>query len=168
MNTPGVDMLSGSLGNGLAVGMGIALSARIKNLNYYTYVLLGDGECQEGIIWEAAMAAAHYNVHNIVAIVDYNKLQIRGNIEDVISLGSLRDKWTSFGWHAIDIDGNEMAQVLEAFQEAMKINQPVVIIANTIKGKGVSFMEGNPEWHGKAPNDEQAFIAINEIENRKD
>jgi transketolase len=163
MDTPGVDMLSGSLGNGLAVGIGMALSTRAKNLNYNVYVLMGDGECQEGIVWEAAMAAAHHNVNNIVAIIDYNKLQIRGNVEDVLSLGLISDKWKSFGWHTIEIDGNDMEQVLKAFQTANKIKQPIVIIANTIKGKGVSFMEGKPEWHGQAPNDEQAVKAIKEI-----
>jgi len=163
MNTPGVDMLSGSLGNGLAAGIGMALSARVNNLNYKVYVLMGDGECQEGIVWEAAMAAAHHNVNNIVAIIDSNKLQIRGNVEDVLSLGLISDKWKSFGWHTIEINGNDMEQVLEAFQATNKIKQPAVIIANTIKGKGVSFMEGNPEWHGKAPNDEQAVKAIKEI-----
>jgi transketolase len=164
MITPGVDILSGSLGNGLAVGIGMALSARVRNLDYDVYVLMGDGECQEGMIWEAAMAAAHHRVNNIVAIVDSNKLQIRGNVEDVLSLGLISDKWKSFGWHTIEIDGNDMEQVLGAFQASSRIKRPVVIIANTTKGKGISFMEGNPEWHGKAPNDEQAVKAIKEID----
>jgi transketolase len=163
MNTPGVDMLSGSLGNGLAAGIGMALSARVTNFDYNVYVLLGDGECQEGIIWEAAMAAAHHRVDNIVAIIDNNKLQIRGKVEDVLSLGALVGKWQSFGWHTIEINGNDMQQVLEALQDANKIKKPVVIIANTIKGKGISFMEGILEWHGKAPNDAQAVKAMEDI-----
>jgi len=163
INTPGVDMPSGSLGNGLAVGIGMALSARMNRQNYRVYVLMGDGECQEGMVWEAAMAAAHHNVDNIIAIVDSNKLQIRGRVEAVLSLGAILDKWRSFGWHTIEIDGNDMEQVLQAFEAAAGIGKPVVIIANTIKGKGISFMEGDPEWHGKAPNDEQTAQAIREL-----
>lgn len=161
--TPGVDMTAGSLGNGLSIGVGMALSSNLKNEPYNVYVLLGDGEIQEGMVWEAAMSAAKYNLHNLVAIIDHNGLQINGCVNDVMPVGPLADKWKSFGWHVLEIDGHDIGDILSSFQTANKIPSPVVIIAHTVKGKGVSFMENNPEWHGKAPNDREKTRAITEI-----
>lgn len=164
--TPGVDMSSGSLGNGLAIGLGMALSARTHHQNYRVFVLMGDGEQQEGAVWEAAMIAAHYRVNNLIAIVDQNHLQLTGATEDVISLGDLAGKWRAFGWETIEIDGNNMEQVLQALETAKNSSGPVVIIADTIKGKGVSFMENQLAWHSTAPNDQEAEQAIAEIMGR--
>ena len=161
--TPGVDMTSGSLGNGLSAGVGMALAAKWKRKEYRVYVMLGDGESQEGMVWEAAMSAAKFKLDNLVAIVDYNGLQINGWVNDIMRLEPLADKWKSFGWSVIEINGNEMKQVLHALQKARKLRGPVVIIANTVKGKGVSFMENEAEWHGKAPNEEQTARAIDEL-----
>lgn len=161
--TPGVDMTSGSLGNGLSVGVGMALAAKWKRKDYRVYVLLGDGEIQEGMVWEAAMSAAKYKLDNLVAIVDYNGMQINGWVNDVMRLEPLSDKWKAFGWNVVEINGNEMREVLPAFQKARKLRGPVVIIANTVKGKGVSFMENEVDWHGKAPNDEQTARALEEL-----
>ena len=161
--TPGIDMTSGSLGNGLSIGVGMALSSRLRNQHYNVYVLLGDGEIQEGMVWEAAMSAAQYNLHNLVAIIDYNGIQVNGWVNDIMPIEPLAEKWKSFGWHVLDIDGHDMAKILSAFQTAENIQGPVVLIANTVKGQGVSFMENNLEWHGKAPNDSERKCAITEI-----
>lgn len=151
----GVDMTTGSLGQGLSVANGMAIAAKYDGHNYRIYVLLGDGEIQEGQVWEAAMAAAHYKLDNITAFIDRNGLQIDGATEDVMNIEPLGDKWRSFGWHVKEIDGHNLAQILNAAAEAKQIKgQPTIIIANTIKGKGISFMEGRVEWHGKAPSGE--------------
>ncbi|MGZ3996481.1 MAG: transketolase [Flavisolibacter sp.] len=164
--TPGVDMTTGSLGNGLSIGVGMALSSHLKNQQYNVYVLLGDGEIQEGMVWEAAMSAAKYDLNNLVAIIDCNGMQINGWVNDVMRIEPLADKWKSFGWSVLEIDGHDIGEILSAFQTAEKIRGPVVIIAKTVKGKGVSFMENNLEWHGKAPNDREAKCAIAEILDR--
>lgn len=161
--TPGVDMSSGSLGNGLAIGLGMALSARTHGQNYRVFVLMGDGEQQEGAVWEAAMIAAHHKVSGLIAIVDRNHLQLTGSTEDVVALGDLAEKYRAFGWEVTEINGNDMAQVVAALEKAGKTELPYAIIADTVKGKGVSFMEGQVQWHSTPPNDEQAIMAITEI-----
>jgi transketolase len=162
--TPGVEMSGGSLGQGLSFGIGTALAARLDGRAYRTHVLLGDGECDEGQIWEAAMAAAHYNVDNLVAIVDRNRIQNDRFTSEVMELEPLAEKWRSFRWHTIEIDGHSFPQVLNALEEAKTVKgKPTAIIAATVKGKGVSFMENNPEFHGKAPNKEQLEQALQEL-----
>lgn len=163
--TPGVDVASGSLGQGLSVALGMSLAGKIDKKDYRVYVLLGDGEIQEGNIWEAAMAASHYKCDNLCAILDYNGFQIDGRIKDIMDLEPLVDKWQAFGWHTIEIDGHNMRQILEACDEAKTIkNKPTIIIAHTIKGKGVSFMENVVDFHGRAPTKEEAEKALRELE----
>lgn len=163
--TPGVEMSAGSLGQGLSVGIGIALACRLDKRDYHVYVLLGDGECDEGQVWEAAMFAAHHNVDNLTAIVDYNAIQLDGRVCDIMGLEPLTDKWRAFNWHVLEIDGHNMKQILEALQKARGIrDKPTVIIAHTIKGKGVSFMENNVDFHGKAPSAQELEIALKELE----
>ncbi len=165
MVTPGVEMSAGALGQGLSFAIGVALAGRLNAQDYRVYVLLGDGECDEGQIWEAAMAAAHYKVDNLVAIVDNNGLQIDGWNRDVMNLDPFNKKWQAFGWHVIEVDGHSFTQLIDAFDRAKRVKgQPVVIIAHTIKGKGVSFMENNVDFHGKAPNAEEVKIALKELE----
>lgn len=161
---PGVDNSSGSLGQGLSQANGLALAARLNQQDFRVYCLLGDGELQEGQVWEAIMTAAHYKLDNVCAIVDYNELQIDGNVEDVMGLAPLRDKWEAFNWHVIEIDGHDMEQVLAAYEEANQTQEkPTVILAKTIKGKGISFMEDRPEWHGRAPKKEELEKALAEL-----
>ena len=163
--TPGVEMSAGSLGQGLSFGIGIALAGKLNASDYRVYVLLGDGECDEGQIWEAAMAAAHFKIDNLTAIVDHNELQLDGWNRDIMNLEPLADKWRSFNWHVLDINGHAINQILQAAKKAGEIKQrPAVIIAHTIKGKGVSFMENNVDFHGKAPTQEEAEIALKELE----
>jgi transketolase len=163
-HTPGVELTAGSLGQGLSFSIGVALAGRLSSKTYRVYTLLGDGECDEGQVWEAAMAAAHFKVDNLTAIVDNNGLQIDGWNKDVMSLDPFTDKWKAFGWHVIEIDGHRIPQILEAFKEAQSVKgKPSVIIAHTIKGKGVSFMENQAGFHGKAPNAEQVKIALEEL-----
>ena len=164
IKTPGVEMSGGSLGQGLSFGIGTALAARIDGRRSRTYVLLGDGECDEGQIWEAAMSAAHYGLDNLVAIVDRNGIQNDRWTYQVMELEPLPAKWRAFGWHTLEIDGHETSQIIDALDEAANTaEKPTAIIAKTVKGKGVSFMENNPAFHGKAPNDEQLAIALEEI-----
>ena len=150
--TPGVDMSTGSLGQGLSVACGMALAARLDNKEFSTYCMMGDGEIQEGNIWEGALFAAHYNLDNLIAILDKNKLQIAGFTEDIIALDPLIAKWEAFGWDVIELfDGNDIDQIIRAFDSVKSLTgKPKIIIANTIKGKGVSFMEDQPEYHGRA------------------
>jgi transketolase len=163
--TPGVEMSAGALGQGLSFAIGVALAGRLNLKDYGVYVLLGDGECDEGQVWEAAMAAAHFKVDNLVAIVDNNGQQIGGWNRDVMNLEPFDKKWQAFGWHIIEVDGHSVPQLIQAFDRAKKIKrQPTVIIAHTIKGKGVSFMENNPDFHGKAPNAEEVKLALKELE----
>lgn len=161
---PGVDMSAGSLGNGLSVGVGMALSARYQGRDYMTYVMLGDGECQEGMVWEAAMAANHHHLNNLIAIVDCNGVQINGWVNDVMRVEPFADKWRSFGWSVIEIDGHNMHQVLTALHEVRTMRAPAVILARTVKGKGVSFMEDDSAWHGAAPSADQLAKALADIE----
>ena len=161
---PILEASTGSLGNGLSIGMGMALAGRLDEKDYRTYVLLGDGECQEGQVWEAAMFAGYHKLENLCAIVDYNKIQLDDFVAKVLDLEPLKAKWDSFGWRVLEIDGHDWTAVLGAFEQAkMTIGKPTVIIANTIKGKGVSFMENNVEFHGTAPNKEQVKLALAEL-----
>ena len=164
-DTPGVDMSTGSLGQGISAAVGMALAAKHWGDTYRVYTLLGDGECEEGQVWEAAMFAGNHDLDNLVAIVDHNGLQIDGSIDEVNSAMPLADKFRAFKWHVIELaDGNDMAQIAAAFAEARKVSDsPVAIIAETVKGKGVSFMENQVGWHGKAPNDEQFEQAMAEL-----
>ena len=162
--TPGVEMSAGSLGQGLSFGIGVALAARLDKRNYQVYVLLGDGECEEGQVWEAAMSAPHFQIDNLTAIVDNNGLQLDGRCCEIMELEPLADKWRAFNWHVLEINGHDMNQVLQALKEARQIKQrPTVIIAHTVKGKGVSFMENNVDFHGKAPTPQEAEIALKEL-----
>ncbi|MCM8800916.1 MAG: transketolase [Candidatus Omnitrophica bacterium] len=162
--TPGVDVASGSLGQGLSVGLGMSLAGKIDRRDYRVYVLLGDGEIQEGNIWEAAMAASHYKCDNLCAIIDYNGFQIDGRVKEIMDLEPLVDKWQAFGWHTVEIDGHNMTQILAAYEEARQTKiKPTVIIAHTIKGKGVSFMENVGDFHGRAPTKEEAERALKEL-----
>lgn len=165
--TPGIDMSSGSLGQGLSVGVGMALAARLGKKNYRTYVILGDGECQEGQVWEAAMAASHFRLSNLTAIVDYNGVQLLGKVDEIMPLEPFEAKWMSFGWNTVDIDGHDIEQIANTIAETKKTRDtPTVIIAKTLKGKGVSFMEGNHEWHSMAPNKEEFERALAELESK--
>ena len=160
----GVDMSTGSLGQGISTACGMALANKIDALPYRVYTLLGDGECEEGEVWEAAMFAAHYQLDNLCAIVDFNGLQIDGDIHTVMNPTPIDEKFKAFGWHVISIDGHNYEQIEQAFHEAENTKgNPTMILAHTIKGKGVSFMENNDVWHGAAPNKEQYETAIKEL-----
>lgn len=162
--TPGVDMSTGSLGQGLAAANGMALAAKLDNKDYRVFALLGDGEVQEGMIWEAAMFAAHYKLDNLTAFLDHNGLQIDGENKDVMNIEPIDEKWKSFGWHVIRIDGHDFTQIFNAIEESKNTkDKPTIIIADTIKGKGVSFMENEAGWHGTAPNNEEAEKALKEL-----
>lgn len=161
---PGVEMNTGALGHGLSVATGMAIAGKKDGLNYKVYTLMGDGEQAEGSVWEGAMAAAHYQLDNLVAIIDRNGLQISGRTEDVMSLEPFVDKWTSFGWHVVSVDGNNMAELVDAFDKAPCVKgKPTLILANTIKGKGVSFMENKSSWHHSVPTAEQVTAAMMEL-----
>lgn len=163
--TPGVDMSSGSLGQGISAAVGMALAAKLDNKDYRTYTLLGDGEIQEGQVWEAAMFAGHRKLDNLVVIVDNNGLQIDGKVEDVCSPYPIDKKFEAFNFHVINIDGNDFDQIDAAFKEAKASKgMPTAIICKTVKGKGVSFMENNAGWHGKAPNDEEYATAMADLQ----
>jgi transketolase len=162
--TPGVEASTGSLGQGLSIGIGHAIAGRLDGKLYRTWVMLGDGECQEGQVWEAAMAAPNYELDSLTAIVDFNRYQLDGAVEDIQSLEPFAAKWAAFGWHVLEIDGHDMAAVLEALTAATHHRgQPTCIIATTVKGKGVSFMEHNNEFHGKAPSREQLDVALAQL-----
>jgi transketolase len=163
--TPGVDVTTGSLGNGLSIGVGMALMGKLDKKDYRVYVMLGCGELDEGMVWEAAMCANKYKLDNLCAIIDYNRLQLDGTVDEVMPLEPLADKWHAFGWHVLEIDGHDMKATLDGFAMAEKIKEsPTVIIANTIKGKGVSYMENVGSWHGKALNDDELMRALKELE----
>ena len=162
--TPGIDMSTGSLGQGISAACGMALSAKLFNENYNVYTLLGDGEIEEGIVWEAAMFAGHYKLGNLIAIVDNNNLQIDGQLCEVCSPEPIDKKFEAFNWYVIKIDAHDFNQIEAAFNEAKSItDKPVVIIQTSIKGKGVSFMENNVSWHGTAPNEEEYKIGMAEL-----
>lgn len=161
---PGIEASTGSLGQGLSLGLGIALAGRLDRRDYRVYVLLGDGESEEGQVWEAAMAAAHYRAGNLTAILDFNGLQIDGRLQEVMSPLPLPEKWRAFGWAVREVDGHDFRDLLEAFEWAKGVqDRPSMIIARTVKGKGVSFMEDVADWHGKAPSREQAEQALGEL-----
>jgi transketolase len=161
---PGVEATTGSLGQGLSLGVGHVLGSRLNNLDYRVFVLLGDGECEAGQIWEAAMAAAHFKTDNLTAILDYNKYQETGPISREMALEPLVEKWCSFGWHVEEVDGHDIQAIIEKFQIVKEIKgRPSIIIAHTIKGKGVSFVEADFTFHGRALNPEQAEQAREEL-----
>lgn len=162
---PGCDMSTGSLGQGISCAVGMAIAGKLDGKSYRVYSILGDGEIEEGQVWEAAMCAAHYKLDNLVAFVDHNGLQIDGKISDVMNPNPVGDKFAAFGWHVIAIDGHDLEAIKNALDEAKTVKgRPTMIVAETVKGKGVSFMEGDYGWHGKAPNDEQAELALKEID----
>jgi transketolase len=159
---PGVEASTGSLGHGLSLGLGMAMAAKIDERSYRTFVLLGDGECDEGSVWEAAMLAGHMKLDNLVAIVDYNKLQSFGYTKDVIDLEPFAKKWESFGWSAVEVDGHDLVALYKTLSHPRK-GKPAVIIAHTIKGRGISYMENKLEWHYKSPTTEQEKQALEEL-----
>jgi transketolase len=162
--TPGIDMTVGSLGHGMSAGLGMALSARLRQKDYHTWVVVGDGESQEGSIWEAAMAAAKWKLDNFTVILDRNHLQNDGCVDDEMPIEPVADKWRAFGWHVDAIDGHNMEQVVAALEAAReRKGLPTLILAETVKGKGVSFMENVADWHGKAPCQREADQALDEI-----
>ncbi len=161
----GIEVASGSLGQGLSIAVGAALGFKLNNSQQKVYCLLGDGECDEGQVWEAAMAATHYRLENLCGIVDYNNLQIDGFVSDIMTLAPFKEKWIAFGWEVIEINGHNFNEIFSAFQRFYDVkDKPTMIIAHTIKGKGVSFMENAVQWHGKAPKKEQAEAALKELE----
>jgi len=163
-DTPGIEVSSGSLGQGLSVSCGMALGSRLDGVSRRVYCIMGDGEQQEGQIWEAAMFAAHYRLDNLCGIIDYNRKQIDGDVEDVMGIAPLADKWRAFRWHVLEIDGHDVKQILAAFDEARRAKgKPTVILAHTVMGKGVSFMEDDFHWHGMPPNPEQAERAMRDL-----
>lgn len=163
---PGIEASTGSLGQGLSVGIGMAMAGRLDGRDFRTYVLLGDGESQEGQVWEAAMAAPNFELDTLTAIVDYNRYQLDGPVEEIQSLDPIVDKWQAFGWNVINVlDGHDIPSLLDAFQQARAhAGQPTCIIAHTVKGKGVTFMENNNEFHGKAPTPQQLQVALAQVE----
>lgn len=164
-SVPGVDMSTGSLGQGISAAVGMAIAGKLDQKSYKVYAVLGDGEIEEGQVWEACMAAAHYKLDNLVAFLDHNGLQIDGKITEVLSPEPVEDKFKAFGWRVININGHDYTQIVEALNETKKSRaQPVMIVANTVKGKGVSFMENEAGWHGVAPNAEQRDKAIAELD----
>lgn len=163
-DTPGVDMTTGSLGQGLAAANGMALAGKLDNKDYRVYALIGDGESQEGMIWEAAMLASHNKLDNLTVFLDYNGLQIDGKNEDIMNIDPIDEKFKSFGWNVMSIDGHSFDQILDAIEKAKNTKgKPSIIISKTIKGKGVSFMEDQVGWHGKAPSQEEANKALEEL-----
>ncbi|MDD5006211.1 MAG: transketolase [Candidatus Omnitrophica bacterium] len=166
--TPGIEVASGSLGQGLSVALGMSLAGRIDKKDYRVYCLMGDGEIQEGNIWEAAMACAHYKCDNLCAVLDYNGFQIDGKISEIMALEPLKDKWQAFGWHAVEINGHNIAEIIKAFEEAKTIKgKPTIIIAKTTKGKGVSCMENVVDFHGRAPNETETKQALEDLKKKK-
>ena len=160
----GIEVSTGSLGQGLSIACGMALGLKLDKKDSKVFALMGDGELQEGSIWEAAMNAAHYKLNNLIGIVDRNRLQIDGNTEEVMAVGDAGAKFAAFGWNVIEIDGHDIEAIYEALEKGKEsTDKPTVIIANTVKGKGVSFMENQAGWHGKAPNDEQLAQALEEL-----
>ncbi|MGH7718142.1 MAG: transketolase [Gemmatimonadaceae bacterium] len=162
--TPGVEASTGSLGQGLSIGIGHAIAGRLDGKAYHTYVLLGDGECQEGQVWEATLTAGNYELDTLTAIVDFNRYQLDGAVEDINSLQPITDKLAAFKWHVIEVDGHDLSSVMDALERAREHRgRPTCIIAHTVKGKGVTFMENNNEFHGKAPTKEQLQVALSQV-----
>jgi len=166
--TPGLDMVSGSLGNGPSLGIGMALGAKLDQKDYRVFVMVGDGEMQEGMIWEALMAGAQFKLDNLYLIVDYNHLQVDGTVEQIMNIAPLKDKLEAFNWQVVEMDGHNMAEIVATLDRVTQPHSgPVAIIAHTVKGKGVSFMENKVEWHGLAPDDAQLEQALAELEGGK-
>ncbi len=165
---PILEASTGSLGQGVSIGIGMALAARLDKRDWHTFVMVGDGEIQEGQIWEAAMYAGFHNLSNLTVIVDYNKQQLDGFLTDILDPAPVGEKFRSFNWNVIEIDGHDLEQCIDALQKARSglTGRPTAVIANTIKGKGVSFMENNPEWHGVAPKKEQVEAALKELQGK--
>ena len=164
LKLPGVEVSTGSLGQGLSLAVGVALAGKLNGQNYRTFCIMGDGEQQEGQIWEAAMEASHHRLDNLISIVDKNRLQIDGAVSDVMNIDPLEEKYRSFGWEVLRIDGHDMQQVVEALEKAKRgLGKPVVIIAETVKGKGVSFMENVAGWHGKTPSYDEMLNGLAEL-----
>ncbi len=162
---PALEASTGSLGQGLSLALGMGVAARLDGAAWRTYVMLGDGECQEGQIWEAALFGAHHRIDNVCAVVDYNKMQLDGFIKDILELEPFAEKWRGFGWHAIEVDGHDFTALGRAFAEAAAVKgKPTVLIAHTVKGKGVSFMENNPKFHGVAPTEQEREQALKELQ----
>ncbi|MGH7460242.1 MAG: transketolase [Longimicrobiales bacterium] len=161
---PGIEASTGSLGQGLSIGLGMALAARLDDAAWNVFVLLGDGECQEGQVWEAAMAAGHHAPANLIAIIDYNKFQLDGAIDEIVRLEPFADKWRAFGWDVREIDGHDFGEVIEGLDWGLACNRPACIVAHTVKGKGVSFMEGENAYHGVAPTEEEMARALGELD----
>jgi len=162
--TPGIDMTTGSLGHGLSIGLGMALEGQLRGGDYRVFVLLGDGEINEGLVWEAAMAAAKYRTDRLIAIVDRNRLQMDGCCDEIMPMGDIAAKFRAFGWKTFEIDGHDMVQILRAVERARRVRgRPSCIVANTVKGKGVSYMEDRFEWHGKCPSADELACAMREI-----
>ena len=162
----GIEFSNGSLGMGLSVGIGVALAAKKKEKNYKVYVLIGDGECNEGSIWEAAMAAPNFKLNNIISIIDRNNLQQTGTNKEIMSVGNIAEKWRSFGWNVIELDGHNIEELYNAFRKERNSTKPLAIIANTIKGKGFSFSENNNDWHHKVMSKSQYELAIKELKKK--
>jgi len=166
---PGIEISTGSLGHGLSVGNGMAIAGKLNKRGYRVYILLGDGECQEGQVWEAAMTASHYKLDNVTAILDYNGLQIDGPVKDVMNINPISNKWRAFGWYVIEINGHDFKEIFDSFERVKKLKgKPSIIIAHTTKGKGVSFMENVVDFHGKAPTKEQMVQALKELEENEE
>jgi transketolase len=161
---PGVEMNTGALGHGLPISVGMALAAKMDGKSYKVYTLMGDGEQAEGSVWEGAMAASQYKLDNLVAIIDRNSLQITGNTEDVMSIEPLADKWRSFGWEVVGVDGNDIEQLVHTFSNVPKtVGKPTMVIANTVKGKGISIAENQVGWHHRVPTKEEYDLAVEEL-----
>ncbi|MFH1552288.1 MAG: transketolase [Candidatus Omnitrophota bacterium] len=168
LGLPGLEISSGSLGQGLSVSVGLALADKMDGINARVYCLMGDGETNEGQVWEAAMTAAHYNMDNLCGIIDFNKLQIDGLCCEVMDLGEYKKKWEAFGWHAVEVDGHDLEMLDKVFNEARAVKgRPQVVIAHTVKGKGVSFVENKVEWHGIAPKKDELEMALAELDEQE-
>ena len=161
--TPGVDVCTGTLGNGFSTAIGIALAGKVQNKDYHVYAILGDGELQEGVVWEAAMSAAHYKLNNLTVILDHNRMQIDGLNDEVMNLGNVKGKFEAFGYEVLEVDGHNIEELQKAYK-VKSLDKPICIIANTLKGKGISFMEDKVEWHGNAVNQETYKLAMAELE----
>ena len=161
----GIEISTGALGQGISVALGIAMAARMDGDDFHVYCLIGDGESQEGQVWEAAAVAAHYKVDNLTAILDYNGVQLMGPLSEVLDMAPVADKWRSFGWDVIEIDGHDMREIIGALESAKEVkDKPCIVVAHTVKGKGVSYMEGKCVWHGKPPNEEDLAQALVDLQ----